>query len=111
MNKVVFFFLVLAGVSASADAGFYLDSKPVVSYADGSALFKTLKSANENDEEIDVCYVGSYDDAISVTKKQASGAIVFSLIDVYGEDEFPALDLEFSNDKGESAYGIIHSCN
>lgn len=111
MKLSIFFSVLLAGINAFAAPGFYFQSKPVVSYADGSALFDALKASNETDEEVDVCYEGDFSDAMSATEKLVKGAINFSLVDVYGEDEFPSLDLEFSNDKGDSAYGIISSCN
>lgn len=106
----VFTFLFLSA-NAFADAGFYYQSKPVLTYADGAALFDALKAANESDDEVDVCYNGDFSAAISATENKTGGAIVFNLIDVYGEGDYPALDLEFANDKEESAYGIIHSCN
>lgn len=113
MKSMLLIFSLATGISSVglAAPGFYHNSKPVNSPAAGKALFDAIKAAKDSEEDVDVCYEGTYDDAIAATEGQAKGSITLNLIDVYGESEFPSLDMEFYNDKGDSTYGIVSSCN
>lgn len=84
-------------------AGFYTNGVSA-STADGASLLMTELIDNNDDHK--VCYAGDYESALNNTHESISIAIN----DVYGEGEFPRLDVEVTGDDGRSAYGIISSC-
>ncbi len=90
--------------SASAkDAGFYVKGISA-STAKGAKLLLNELTVNHDDH--DVCYEGDYQSALDNTHDSISIAIN----DVYGESEFPSLDVDVSGPNGDIAYGIISSC-
>jgi hypothetical protein len=93
--------------AASAQPGMIHNGKRVASPEAGRALFDDIQ---EMGSDTDVCYEDNYEDAIEATEKKTKGAITFNLIDVYGESEYPPLDLEIKNDKGELTGAIISPC-
>lgn len=96
---------------AFAETGLYHNSQLVASPADGKALFRAIEKANTTDEEVDVCYKGDFEEAIAETEERVRGAIIFNVIDVYGENQYPDLDVEIYDENGSSAYSIVPACN
>lgn len=99
-------------VNVSSDVGFYHNSILVDSADKGHELFNAIEEAAGKDYEVDVCYKGDYYEAIAVTEERTGGAVTFNLLDVYGESEFPPLDLEISSDMSEETVGtVVGSCD
>lgn len=85
-------------------AGFYTKGVSA-STAKGARMLVTELIENQDNHQ--VCYEGDYQSALDNTHDSIS----ISVIDVYGESEFPTLDTEVQGQDGRSAYGNIPACS
>lgn len=85
------------------EPGFYVNGVSA-STAQGAKLL--IEELNANSGDHSVCYESDYQAAL----ENVHESISISVLDVYGESEFPSLDTEISGKDGSSAYGIIPSC-
>lgn len=109
------FILILSGLLSTqvafANAGIWLGNEFVDSPEMGVKLVRAMKASNEYDDEIDVCYDGYFEEALNEAEKLTKNAISINLIDVYGESEFPQIEVEITEvGKDGYAYGIISGC-
>jgi|GEM_PF-6089254 len=101
---------VVVVAAAASRAGFQHDGVWVDSPEQARAMVEAMHRANTNDTDHGVCYVGGYEDALENLGQVAKDAVSLSVLDVYGESEFPPLDVEASTDSGIEAYGILSAC-
>jgi hypothetical protein len=100
---------LLLSFHASADEtpGFFYKGQSMADKATAEAFFKDFLSAQETDEDVEVCYSGNWEEALNTVNE----VITIYVNDIYGEGEGAALDVDIDNeDAGESTYGIISGC-
>lgn len=62
-----------------------------------------MKIREEEDQEVDVCYEGDWEEAT----ENVNAIISINVLDIYGAGE---LDVEIYHKNGDSTYGIISTC-
>lgn len=95
--------LLISSAFAATTDGFYTNGVSASSAKGAHMLLTDLMTHSDNHK---VCYVGNYEDAL----KNVHRSISISVYDVYGEAEFPPLDVEVTGKMGQSASGIISAC-
>lgn len=96
--------LVLTVSAQAQEVGFYTDG---VSAKNAKGAAKLLNELIVNSDDHNVCYEGDYESALDMVHDSVSIAV----LDVYGESEFPSLDVEVTGPNGQSAAAIIPACN
>lgn len=91
----------------ASNAGFFYKGESVKDKKIADALFIELKLSEEDDRDVEVCYQGTWEEAV----ENEGEFLSIYVLDVYGETEFPSLDTEVKqNQTNEYSYYIIPSC-
>ena len=104
--KAVFGFVIsltFAFCAQANEAGFYTKGISA-STIEGANLL--LNELIPNPDEHQVCYKGDFQSALD----NVHNSISISINDIYGEGEFPALDVDIVGTNGQSGSAIISAC-
>ena len=97
----------LAEKTASEKAGLLFNGKSMLEKGVSDHFFNEAKLAEEDGRDLDICYFGYWEKALSGVHNH----LIVSIIDIYGESKNPPLEIEITNkEKNDYISTIVRSC-